>query len=170
MSILAEGIDRFIREAPDGRFLRADRPLATLPDMSTERFPIRVGKRSRLLLRIGFGVTPDNAWVDVGDAPDGEIHVSFGRFHFRAFVANVTRWRIEGPWAWITAIGVRMSIRHRDVSFCGSAHGAVRMDLKERVRWGPINVPAVWAGADDLDVLATALARLGIPGEDVRRA
>ena len=56
------------------------------------------------------------------------------------------------------------------MSFCGSAHGAVRMDLKERVRWGPINVPAVWAGADDLDGLAAELARRGIAGEDVRRA
>jgi len=44
------------------------------------------------------------------------------------------------------------------------------MDLKERVRWGPNNVPAVWAGADDLDGLAAELARRGIPGEDVRRA
>jgi hypothetical protein len=44
------------------------------------------------------------------------------------------------------------------------------MDLKERVRWGPVKVPAVWAGADDLDGLAAELARRGIPGEDVRRA
>jgi hypothetical protein len=62
-----------------------------------------------------------------------------------------------------------MSIRHHDVSFCGSAHGAVRMDLNEHVRWGPIKVPAVWAGADDLDGLAAELTRRGIPGEDVRR-
>jgi hypothetical protein len=169
LSILAEGIDRFIREAPDGRFLRADRPLATLPDMSTERFPIRVGKRSRLLLRIGFGVTPDNAWVDVGDAPDGEIHVSFGRFHFRAFVANVTRWRIEGPWAWITAIGVRMSIRHHDLSFDGSHHGGVRMDFRTPVRWTIFRVPAIYVSADDLEGLAAALTARGIPGEDARR-
>jgi hypothetical protein len=136
--------------------------------MSAERFPIRVGARSRRLLRIGFGVTPDNAWVDIGDTPDGEIHVSFGRFHFRTTVANVARWRIEGPWAWITAIGVRMSIRHRDISFDGSHHGGVRMDFRTPVRWTIFRVPAIYVSADDLEGLAAALTARGIPGEDLR--
>jgi hypothetical protein len=137
--------------------------------MSAERFPIRVGARSRLLLRIAFGVTPDNAWVDVGDAPDGQIHVSFGRHHFRTQLANVARWRIEGPWAWITAIGLRMSIRHGDVSFDGSPHGGVRMDVRTPVRWTILRVPAIYVSADDLEGLAAALTARGIPGEDARR-
>jgi hypothetical protein len=44
------------------------------------------------------------------------------------------------------------------------------MDVRTPVKWGPIRVPAVWAGADDLDGLAAELARRGIPGEDNRRA
>ena len=128
------------------------------------RFPIRIGPRSRLVLRL-FGATPDNAYVDLGD----DLEIQFGWFHIRTPVANIARYRIEGPFTWIKAIGVRMSIRHHDVSFCGSAHGGVRMDLKEPVRWGPIRVPAVWAGADDLDALATELSRRGVPGADARR-
>jgi hypothetical protein len=128
------------------------------------RFPIRIGPRSRLVVRL-FGVTPANAYAELGD----DLEIRFGWFRFRTPVANIERYRIEGPFTWIKAIGVRMSFRHPDLSFCGSAHGAVRMDLKEPVRWGPIRVPAVWAGVDDLDALAAELSRRGVPGADARR-
>ena len=116
-----------------------------------------------------FGVTPENAWIELGDAPDGRVEVSFGRFHFRTTLDNVVRWRIEGPWLWITAIGVRMSLRHRDLSFDGSPHGGVRLDFRTPVRWSLFDVPAIYASADDLDGLAAAVAARGIPGEDARR-
>ena len=132
--------------------------------METARFPIRIGPRSRAVVRL-FGATPETAYAELGD----DLEIRFGRFRIRTPIANVARYRIEGPFPWITAIGVRMSVRHRDVSFCGSNHGAVRMDLVERVRWGPVRVPAVWAGADDLDGLAAALSARGIPGVDVRK-
>jgi hypothetical protein len=137
---------------------------------TSERFPIRVGRRSRLLLRLAFGVRPDNAWVELGDGRDAEVVVSFGWFGFRTRLDNVASWRIEGPWLWITAIGVRMSVRHRDVSFDGSAHGGVRMDFRSPVRWSVIDVPAIYVSADDLDSLAAALAAKGIPGVDARTA
>jgi hypothetical protein len=127
------------------------------------RFPIRIGRRSRPVVRL-FGATPETAYADVRD----DLEIRFGRFRIQTPVANIERYRIEGPFIWIKAIGVRMSVRGGDVSFCGSAHGAVRMDLKEPVRWGPRRVPAVWAGADDLDGLAAALAARGIPGVDAR--
>jgi hypothetical protein len=129
------------------------------------RFPIRIGRRSRALVGL-FGATPATAYAEIGD----ELEIRFGRFRVRTPVANVDRYRIEGPFTWIKAIGVRRSLRGGDVSFCGSAHGAVRMDLKERVPFGPFKVPAVWAGADDLDGLAAELARRGVPGEDARRS
>lgn len=131
--------------------------------MHGTRFPIRIGRRSRAVVRL-FGATPATACATLGN----ELEIRFGRFRFRTPVANVARFRIEGPFIWIKAIGVRRSIRHGDVSFCGDAHGAVRIDLLEPVRMGPFNVPAVWIGADDLDGLAAELAGLGIPGEDAR--
>lgn len=138
--------------------------------MAIERFPIRIGSRSRVALRIVFGVRPENAWVEVGDAPTGEVVVSFGRSTFRTPLANIVRWQIEGPWRWITAIGIRMSIRHGDVSFAGSPHGGVRMDFRTRVPWFLFKVPAIYASPDDLDALAAALAARGIDGADVRAA
>jgi hypothetical protein len=133
--------------------------------MDPVRFPIRIGRRSRAVVRL-FGATPSTAYAEIGH----DLEIRFGRFRIRTPVANIDRYRIEGPFTWIKAIGVRRSLRGGDVSFCGSAHGAVRMDLKERVPFGPFKVPAVWAGADDLDGLATELARRGVPGEDVRRS
>jgi hypothetical protein len=43
------------------------------------------------------------------------------------------------------------------------------MDFREPVRWWLFRVPALYVGADDLDGLASALGRRGIPGEDARR-
>jgi len=137
--------------------------------MAAQRFPIRIGARSRVALRLVFGVTPATAWLELGDPPDGPVTVSFGRFSFRTTLDNVIRWRLEGPWAWITAIGVRTSLRHRDVSFDGSHHGGVRLDLRQPVRWGLLHVPAIYVSADDLDAVARALETRGIPGEDARR-
>ena len=136
--------------------------------MATTRFPIRVGRRSRLLLRIAFGVRPDDTWVDLGDGPDGEIEVQFGRFHFRAPLADIARWQIEGPFRWITAIGVRMSIRHGDVTFGGSPHGGVRIDFRTPVRWTLFRVPAIYVSVDDLAALGAELERRGFPGRDAR--
>ena len=137
--------------------------------MATTRFPIRVGRRSRLFLRLAFGVRADDFWIELGDGPDGPLEVRFGWAHFLTRVDNVVRWQIEGPWLWITAIGVRMSVRHRDLTFGGSPHGGVRIDFREPVKWLVFRVPAIYVPADDLDGLAAELARRGIPGADLRR-
>ena len=78
-------------------------------------------------------------------------------------------WRIEGPWLWITAIGVRLSVRHRDLTFGGSPRGGVRVDFREPVRMGPIRVPALYVTVEDLEGLAAALEERGILGKDARR-
>ena len=132
--------------------------------MDARRWPIRIGRRSRPIVRL-WSATRATAYAEL----DGELLIVFGRFRFRTPVSNLDRWRIEGPFLWITAIGVRMSIRHRDVSFAGSNHGGVRIDLREPVAWGPIRVPAVWVAADDLAGFAAALSERGIPGVDARR-
>jgi hypothetical protein len=136
----------------------------TAPSLS-ERFPIRIGARSAPLLRVLFGVSPDRAWVRLAD---GLVTARFGRFEVRSDIENVAHWRIEGPWLWITAIGVRMSIRHRDLSFAGSPRGGVRLDFATPVRWSVFDLPALYVGVDDLEGFAAALSALGIPGQDAR--
>lgn len=131
--------------------------------MATVRFPIRIGRKSRPLLRL-FGVKGDNAWVDL----DGDFDARFGAYRLRTPIGNVKSWRIEGPWLWLTAIGVRMSVRHRDLTFGGSPHGGIRVDFHERVRWGPLRIPALYVTVDDLEGLGRALAERGIEGRDAR--
>jgi hypothetical protein len=127
------------------------------------RFPIRIGQRSRGVIRL-WTAGPETAYVEVND----EVDVHFGRFRLRTPIANIASWRIEGPFRWITAIGVRMSVRHGDVSFAGSPHGGVRIDFKERVPWGFTRLPAIYVGVDDLEGLAAELVRRGIAGTDAR--
>ena len=129
------------------------------------RYPIRIGRRSAPLLRLVFGVTVSRAWAKV---EDGLVTARFGRFEFRVPVANIARWRIEGPWRWITAIGVRRSIRDADFTFAGSPRGGVRLDFAMPVRWSGFSVPAFYVGVEDLEGFAAELSALGIPGEDAR--
>jgi hypothetical protein len=138
--------------------------------MPATRFPIRVGRRSRLLLRLVFGVRADDTWIALGDAPEDPLEVQFGWAHFRTTMGNVARWQIEGPFRWITAIGIRMSVRHRDLTFGGSHHGGVRIDFHELVPWTAFRIPAIYVSADDLEALAAELARRGVPGRDARPA
>lgn len=132
--------------------------------MPARRFAIRIGRKSRPLLRL-FGVRDGNAWVDL----DGAFDARFGAFRIRTPVANLASWRIEGPWLWLTAIGVRRGLRHGDFTFAGSHHGGVRVDFRERVAYGPFRIPALYVAVDDLEGLAAALAERGIPGHDARK-
>lgn len=137
---------------------------ATLTLVSLARFPFRLGRRSVPILLV-FGVRPGNAYVDL----DGEtLDARFGFYRVRTPLSNVVSWRIEGPWRWITAIGVRRGIRHADLSFGGTHHGGVRLDFAEPVRVGFLRAPALYVTVEDLEGLAAALAERGIPGEDAR--
>ena len=98
-----------------------------------------------------------------------ELDARFGFANVRVPLSNVVSWRIEGPWRWITAIGIRMSIRHRDITFGGSPRGGVRLDFKERVKLGPVRMPALYVTVEDLEGLAAALDARGIGGVDARK-
>jgi hypothetical protein len=132
--------------------------------MTTRRFPIMVGRRSRFLLLL-FGVRAGNAYVDLGD---DELDARFGFFRVRTPTTNLASWRIEGPWLWITAIGIRRSVRHGDITFGGSHHGGVRLDFREPVRAASFGVPALYLTVDDLEGFALALRERGIDGVDAR--
>ena len=130
------------------------------------RFPIELGRRSRGLLRVIFGVKPENAYVDLGEEMDA--HFGYGRF--TTPVSNIRSWRIEGPWAWITAIGIRRGIRDGVFAFDGVRTGGVRVDFREPVPGLRIfRTPALYVTVEDLEGFTAALSARGIPGEDVRR-
>ena len=132
----------------------------------SERFPIRIGRRSQPLLRVVFGVKPENAYVDLGE----ELDARFGYGRLRTPVTNIRSWRIEGPWLWITAIGIRRGIRDGVFSFDGVHTGGVRLDFRQRVPLLRLfRTPALYVTVNDPKAFSAALASRGIPGEDVRR-
>ena len=135
--------------------------------MPTTRFLFRIGHRSGPILRL-WGVRRERAWVDLDDAPGGELDALFGGSRIRTQIMNIGSWRIEGPFRWITSIGVRMSIRHGDVTFGSSTHGGVRLDFRRPVRFGIFRPPALYLTVDDLEGFAAALVRLGVKGVDAR--
>ncbi len=134
--------------------------------MASQRFPTRIYPRATLTLRYFFGVRPDNAYVELDDA--GRFVARFGWFRLETPVDNIVSWRIEGPWRPITALGVRMSIRHRDVTFGGSPDGGVRVDFREHPKLAFFHPPALYVTVDDLEGLAAALTDRGVPGQDAR--
>ena len=132
--------------------------------MTGQRFPIRLGRRSRPLLLL-FGVRQSNAYVEI----DGELVARFGFFRIRTAVENISRWRIEGPWLWITAIGVRRGVRHGDITFGGNHRGGVRLDFRRPVRLFFMHAPTLYVTVDDMEGLAAALSARGVRGEDAHR-
>lgn len=135
--------------------------------MAQTKYPIAIEPRFRLLLRVLFGVTSERAWVELSE---DQLTARFGWYTFAVPIDQITSCSIEGPWRWITAIGVRRSIRHGDVSFAGGTCGGVRLDLRAPVKWTIFRVPAFYVGVADLAGFAAALSTLGIPGDDAREA
>ena len=132
----------------------------------SRRFPIELGRRSRLFLRSLFGAAPESAYVDLGD----QLDARFGVGRLATPLENIVRWRIEGPWLWITAIGIRRGIRDGVFSFSGTSRGGVRLDFRDRVPLMRIfRTPALYVAVEDLDGFAAALSERGVPGEDARR-
>ena len=83
-------------------------------------------------------------------------------------LTNVERWQIEGPWLWITAIGMRRGILSGDITFAGNHKGGVRLDFKTAERRGILKIPRLYVTVADLPGLGRALSEAGIPGEDPR--
>ena len=129
------------------------------------RSPIRIDPSARWLARLAFGATPEKAWVDLRQ---DELTARFGWWELSVPIDDVAGWRIEGPWRWITAIGVRRSIRGGDLSFAGGTRGGVRLELARPVRWMRLSVRVLYVGVEDLEGFAAALKAGGIPGQDAR--
>jgi hypothetical protein len=132
---------------------------------SARRFPLRLGRRSQLVLLL-FGVRAANAYVDLDDH---QLDAHFGFFRFRTPAGNLASWRIEGPWRWITAIGVRMSVRDHDLTFGGTNSGGVRVDFRKPVPRLGLHIPALYLTVDDIEGFSAALTELGLPGVDARK-
>ena len=131
-----------------------------------QRFPIRIGRRSAPLLLVLFGARERSSYVEVSAS---ELYARFGLYHLRVPLSNVASWRIEGPWLWITAIGLRRGWSG-DITFAGNRGPGVRIDFRSAEQRWILRIPRLYLTVADLDGLSKELTDRGINGEDARRA
>ena len=131
----------------------------------TMRWPIRLGPKSKPILLL-FGARESNSYVDLGE----EMDAHFGLYRMTTPVDNIRSWRIEGPWSWFTAIGVRRGIRDGVASYGGNHRSGVRVDFKEPVRWlRMLHTPALYVTVADVEGFSADLKARGVPGSDARK-
>ena len=82
-------------------------------DTGVERFEFEWNPRYRRLLSV-LGVGPASAWVEVGA---GRLAVRFGPWRLDTPLDNVAETRVTGDYAAYRAIGARLSLADRGVTF-----------------------------------------------------
>jgi hypothetical protein len=97
----------------------------------THRFIFAFDPKYRALSR-GFGITPSNSWVEVGD---GEIDARFGPWRVSTPLDNVTGATITGPYALFKTAGpARLAITDRGLTFATNGERGVLITFAEPVR------------------------------------
>jgi hypothetical protein len=78
------------------------------------RYDFAIDPRYAGVLRL-FGVRPGRAWVGFDRR---SLIVRFGFVRFSTELTNIDRVRVTGPYSALRAIGPRMSLADRGISFC----------------------------------------------------
>jgi hypothetical protein len=100
-----------------------------------------------------FGILPATSFVDVAD---GELVARFGPWSLRTPVSNIASTEVSGPYRWYTAVGVRMSIADRGITFGSNAKAGLCLQFDEPVKalipggHGPRNPNATLTVTDPL--------------------
>lgn len=97
--------------------------------MSVRRFAFLHDPRFATLLR-GIGVTPSSCWVDVDEEA---VDARFGPFSLRTPLVNVADVSVSGPYRWFRAVGPRLSLADRGVTFGTSAQCGACLRFHESV-------------------------------------
>ncbi len=123
-----------------------------------ERFRF-VFARSYRAAAHGFGITPETAWVDVGDRA---LEVRFGPWRLSTPLANITDAAVTGPYAfWKTAGPARLAVTDRGLTFATNGESGVLISFRTPVRGleplGVIRHPELTVTVAEVDRLAKLL-------------
>jgi len=123
------------------------------------RFPFRFDSAYRRLAWL-FGVTPERAWVDLGEE---ELEARFGPWRVRTPVRNIAAAEATGPYAFKTAGPARLAITDRGLTFASNGDRGVYITFHSPVPgidpFGRIRHPELTVTVLDVDGLMKALAR-----------
>lgn len=103
----------------------------------TRRFSFAIDPTMAYFSRL-FGVTDDNAWVEVTDS---QVVAKFGPWVLRTPRSNVVGATVTGPYAWAKVVGgPRLSVRDRGLTFATSTQRGVCVRFHQPVS-GVLPVP-----------------------------
>jgi hypothetical protein len=78
-----------------------------------------------------FGITPDNAFVEVGD---GRLNARYGRWRVRTELENISSARITGPYSFIKTAGPpRLGVTDLGLTFASNGRRGVLICFRRRV-------------------------------------
>jgi hypothetical protein len=125
-----------------------------------ERFEFAWADAYRVPARI-FGVTPSNAWVEVGD---GSFEARFGLWRVKTPLENVGDVALAGPYRFFKTAGpARLAITDRGLTFATNGDRGVRITFKTPVRGlvksDILRHPELTVTVADADRLARVLRR-----------
>jgi hypothetical protein len=106
-----------------------------------------------------FGITPSNAWVEVGD---GELDARFGRWRVRTPLSNVGEVEVTGPYRFVKTAGpARLAVTDRGLTFATNGERGLRISFERPVRGlvrsDLLRHPELTVTVADLDGLARRL-------------
>ena len=127
------------------------------------RFPFRFDPTYRRLARL-FGVTPERAWVDVGEE---QLEARYGPWCVRTLVSNVASVQVTGPYAFLKTAGpARLAVTDRGLTFASNGDRGVCLLFRSPVggidRRGLIRHPELTVTVLDVNGLIEALARRNV--------
>jgi hypothetical protein len=123
------------------------------------RFPFRFDPAYRRLAGL-FGVTPERAWVELGE---GEFEARYGRWRVRTPVSNVAAAEVTGPYSFLKTAGpARLAVTDRGLTFASNGERGVLITFHSPVRgidrFGRFRHPELTVTVLDVDGLVAALA------------
>jgi hypothetical protein len=129
---------------------------------SERRFEFAFAPAYRRFAR-AFGVTPETAWVEVGDQA---FEARFGPWQARTPLTNILDVDVTGPYAfWKTAGPARLAITDRGLTFATNGERGALIAFATPVRGldplGILRHPELTVTVADVDGLADLLGRSG---------
>jgi hypothetical protein len=108
-----------------------------------------------------FGVTEENAWVDVDEV---DLDARFGRWHVKTPLANVKDVAVTGPYRFFKTAGpARLAVTDRGLTFATNGDRGVRIRFHTPVHgldpFGLISHPELTVTVADVERLAALLSR-----------
>jgi len=128
-------------------------------DLRVTDFPFRFDDRYRKLLALG-GVRPDRAVVKVGDEL---LEARFGPWRCVSALDNVVGVEMSGPYSAVRAIGPRLSLKDRGLTFGTNTERGVCIRFAAAVPGlepsGRLRHPGLTVTVADVEGLVAALRR-----------